>query len=133
MDFTLYLPATTFAAVWCGALLWLMTAGIGVIRNRRQISYGDAGDARFAKRQRGHSNGVEQIPITLILLTLAEVQGASGWLVWGACGGLILGRSSHAIQFWFQGAPFVMRPFGVVVTLLAQLGVLVWLIGRVVF
>jgi uncharacterized protein len=133
MDFNVYLPATTLAAVVNGALLLLMTAGIAIVRNRQQISYGDGGDARFAKRQRGHANGVEQIPIALILLALAELQGAPSWLVWSVATGLSVGRIFHAVQFWFKGAPFVLRPTGVFLTLIAKFAVLVWLTGAVIY
>ena len=133
MDFTVYLPATTLAAVINGTLLVLMTAGIGVIRNKDRVSYGDGGDPRFAKRQRGHANGVEQIPIALILLALAELQGAPGWLVWGTAIGLSVGRSFHAIQFWFKAAPFLLRPTGVILSLIAQTTLLVWLAGAVIY
>lgn len=133
MDFTLYLPVTTFAAILNGALLVAMTTAIGLIRNRTRISYGDAGDARFAKRIRGHGNAVEQVPIALILLVLAEVQGASHGLLWAAAICLSIGRLLHAAQFWFQGVPFAVRPVGVVLTLAAQVILIVWLAVYVVF
>jgi uncharacterized protein len=123
------LPATTFAAVWTAGILFALTLAIALIRKRGRISRGDGGDSHFAKRQRGHANGVEQIPISLILLALAELQGAPVWLVWSIALSLGIGRSFHAIQFWFKGAPFQLRPVGVVVTMVAQLAALVWLAG----
>lgn len=133
MDFTVYMPITTIAAVLNGALLVLMTAGIGIIRNRRQISYGDAGDSRFAKRVRGHANGVEQIPIALVLMALAEFQGAGNGVLWVVAACLTAGRFFHAVQFWVKGAPFLLRPTGVILTLLAQTIAIVWLIGVVIY
>jgi len=133
MDFTVYMPVTTIAAVLNGLLLVLMTAGIGLIRNRRQISYGDAGDTRFAKRVRGHANGVEQIPIALVLMALAELQGASDGVLWAVAICLTIGRFLHAMQFWFQGAPFLLRPTGVVLTLVAQVIAIVWLASVVIY
>ncbi|NOX74153.1 MAG: glutathione S-transferase [Alphaproteobacteria bacterium] len=125
----IFLPATTFAAIWTGGILFALTIAIGMIRKREKISRGDGGDNHFAKRQRGHANAVEQIPITLILLALAELQGGPVWLVWSIAIGLGFGRSCHAIQFWFKGAPFILRPVGVTVTLGAQLAALVWLVA----
>ena len=92
MDFTLYLPATTLAAVLNGALLMAMTTAIALRRRADSISSGDGGDKHFAKRQRGHANGVEQIPIALLLLFLAEVQGAPTPLLWLVVTGLTVGR-----------------------------------------
>ncbi|MBZ0129511.1 MAG: MAPEG family protein [Rhodobacteraceae bacterium] len=133
MDFTLYLPITSLTAILNAALLVTMTSAIGLIRNRTRISYGDAGDARFAKRIRGHANAVEQIPIALILLALAELQGASAALLWSAAAGLTFGRLLHAAQFWFRGVPFAARPVGVVLTLAAQAILIVWLAVYVAF
>lgn len=133
MDFTLYLPATTLAAVLNGALLMAMTTAIALRRRADSISSGDGGDKHFAKRQRGHANGVEQIPIALLLLFLAEVQGAPPPLLWLVVTGLTVGRYFHAIQFFFKGAPFVMRPVGVVLTLVAQAAALVWLAVNIIY
>lgn len=132
MDFTVYVPVTTIAAILNGALLVLMTGGIGLIRNKTQVSYGDAGDARFAKRVRGHANGVEQIPIALVLILLAELQGASDGFLIVVVVALTLGRIFHAVQFWFVGTPFILRPIGVVLTLLAQLLAIIWLVAAMI-
>lgn len=131
MEQIFLLPITTLAAVLNGAILFFLTVGIALTRKKNRVSHGDGGDARFAKRQRGHSNAVEQIPITLALLLLAELQGAPDWLCWGAAIALTLGRFSHAVQFWVQGAPFLLRPLGIYLTLLAQLALLIWLAALV--
>lgn len=133
MDFTLYLPVTSIAAILNAALLVAMTTALGLIRKSRQISIGDAGDARLAKRIRGHANAVEQVPIALILLALAEMQGASATLLWSTASALTIGRVLHAAQFWFRAVPFVARPVGVVLTLAAQVILIVWLAVYVAF
>ena len=58
-------------------LLWLTWA---VISHRRghKISIGDGGDHKFQKVLRGQGNAAETIPITMILLGLAEMIGAPG-------------------------------------------------------
>ena len=131
MDMSLALPFTTYAAILNGGLLVAMTAAIGVIRNRRKLSFGDAGDGRLAKRIRGHGNAVEQIPIALILLAVTEFQGASDTVLWIVAAGLTIGRYFHATQFWISGAPFLLRPVGVVLTLTAQAVAILWLLGQV--
>lgn len=133
MDFTLFLPATTLAAVLNGALLLVMTLIIALHRRRHQISSGDGGDRHFAKRQRGHANGAEQIPISLVLLALAEVQGAPNGLLWVIVTCLTVGRTFHAIQFFVAGAPFQLRPVGVVLTMAAQIVAMVWLAAAVIY
>lgn len=133
MDFTLYLPMTSLAAVINGGLLVFMTAGIALFRRRQKISYGDNGDSAFAKKIRGHMNGVEQIPIALILMALAEIQGASNALLMVVLICLSVGRIFHAIQFWARKAPFLLRPIGATLTLLAQAIAIVWLAFNVVY
>lgn len=133
MDLTFYMPITTIAAAMNGALLVLLTAGIGLTRRKSRIPHGDGGDGHFAKRQRGHANGVEQIPIALILLLLAELQGAPDWLCWASAIMLTAGRFSHAFHFWVKGAPFLMRPIGVYLTLLAQVVLIIWLAAVVIY
>lgn len=133
MDFTLYLPASTLAAVLNGALLFAMTTRIALRRRADSISTGDGGDRFFAKNQRGHANGAEQIPIALILLFLAEVQGAPTPLLWFVVTTLTVGRYFHAAQFFLKGAPFLLRPIGVVLTLLAQAASIIWLASAVLY
>ena len=133
MDFTLYLPLTSLSAIINGALLVFMTSGIALFRRRHNISYGDNGHGQFAKRIRGHMNGVEQIPIALILMALAEIQGATTGLLAVVLVCLSVGRLFHAIQFWAAKGPFLLRPIGVVLTLLAQIIAIVWLALNVVY
>ena len=131
MDFTLYLPVTTVAASLNGLLLVVMTLSIALTRRRDSISYGDGGNAGFAKRQRGHANATEQIPIGLILILLAELQGASYAVLWTSAGLLTLGRILHALQFWFRPAPFLLRPTGITLTLIAHVIVIIWLLRAI--
>jgi uncharacterized membrane protein YecN with MAPEG domain len=127
MDFTLNLPATSFAAIANGLLLIWLTTGIALYRRNRSVSTGDGGDKLLARRIRGHANAAEQVPIALILLALAELHGAGPMLTWGVAVALTVGRLAHAIQFWFRGAPFNLRPIGVVLTLLAEASAILWL------
>jgi len=133
MDTTFYLPITTLAAVLNGLLLLAMTTSIALDRGKLHISLGDGGDPAFGKRQRGHANGVEQIPITLILLALAELQGAPDWLSWSAMILLTLGRYAHAIRFWTDAVPMVLRGIGAGMTMASQGVLLVWLTLNIVY
>ena len=133
MDATLYLPITSLAAVVNGALLLAMTLAIGMTRRKTRISLGDGGDAALHMRIRGHANGVEQIPIALILLALAEIQGAGDGVLWLAAALLTLGRLGHAWHFWNNNKRLHLRFYGVILTSLAQLILLVSLVGLAVF
>jgi len=67
-----------------------------LLRRSLKIGIGDAGNARMLRAMRVHSNFAEYVPLCLILLCLAELQGARPVLVHclGIC--LLLGRLSHA-------------------------------------
>ncbi len=132
MDFTLYLPATTLAAILNGGLLVALTLGIGMTRRKTHISLGSGGDEHFARQRRAHGNGVEQIPLALILLALAEMQGAPYVLLWACVILLTLGRFGHAVHFWFKNIPWQMRLYGVILTSAAQIILIFWLLLRVI-
>ncbi|MEO0679422.1 MAG: MAPEG family protein, partial [Pseudomonadota bacterium] len=51
------------------------------LRQGAGVSLGDGGDLRLQRRTRAQGNLVEYAPLFLILLALAEMQGAAGWLL----------------------------------------------------
>ena len=74
---------------------------IRVIRMRRagKVSLGDCGDRKLMRAQRVHANFAEYVPFALILMALAEAQGASIWLIHGMGVALLIGRIAHAHGF----------------------------------
>jgi len=127
VDPTFYLPATSLAAILNGGLLVALTLAIGMKRRKTHISLGSGGDERFARQRRAHGNGVEQIPLALILMALAEIQGAPQGLLWASVALLTTGRFAHAIHFWFDNMPWQLRFYGVVLTSAAEILLLIWL------
>jgi len=64
-------------------------------RRKNKIKYAD-GDVEELKIARtAHSNAVDYIPITLILLFLVEFNGANIWLVHLAGISFVIGRAIH--------------------------------------
>ncbi len=51
------------------------------VRRGNKISLGDAGRSDMAYRIRAQANCAEYAPMGLILLAMAEMQGAPGWVV----------------------------------------------------
>lgn len=68
-------------------------------RRAHRVSLGDGGDAGMQRRIRGQANCAEYAPIGLILIGMAEIQGAGGlWLhLTGAM--LLAGRIAHGYAF----------------------------------
>jgi uncharacterized membrane protein YecN with MAPEG domain len=78
--------------------LILLVLAVRVARQRgiSKVGIGTGGDAALERASRVHGNAVENIPIVLILLGLAEACGSSIVLLHGIGIALTLGRLLHA-------------------------------------
>ena len=78
--------------------LLIVRLSISVIKLRRKnrISVGDGGNEELQLAIRTHSNAVEYIPITLLLLLMLELNGAPKILIHILGATLIIGRIIHA-------------------------------------
>ena len=94
------------------------------IRRRDGVVLGDNDDRTLTKAIRGHANAVEQLPIALILMGLAEAQGGSTVLLALCAVALIIGRTSHGIYFARTGTHWRLRMIGMGLTMLAQIGLI---------
>ena len=79
------------------ALLYLFLS-YRVIRQRvaARVAHGDGGDRELSLRIRVHGNFNEYVPLGLILLAGAELQGAPLAVVHGLGAMLLAGRLAHA-------------------------------------
>jgi len=66
------------------------------LRSSLRIAVGDSGNERMLRAMRVHANFAEYVPLSLLLIFLVEVQGASLLLVHGLCLCLLVGRILHA-------------------------------------
>jgi len=79
------------------ALLFLMlSARVSAGRYKHKISIGDGGEKDMVKRIRVQANCAEYVPIGILMLVLAEMQGMPGWLVHFFGLTLLTGRIMHA-------------------------------------
>ena len=115
-----FLPITSTTAVFAGVLILLLT--IKVIRLRRGggVVLGDNDDRVLAKAIRGHGNAVEQLPIALIIMGLAEAQSGSTPLLVLSALLLVTGRVMHAVYFAIHGTHWRLRMYGMLLTMIAQ-------------
>ncbi|KJY81775.1 membrane protein [Vibrio galatheae] len=84
-----------YAAILASLMIWL---SIQVIKQRRkaQVKYADGGVDALTIARSAHSNAVDYIPITLILMGVVEYNGASPWMI-HICGlAFVIGRVLHA-------------------------------------
>ena len=104
-----------YAGLLALAYIWL---ALRVVRLRRSrgVSLGDGTDSELLIRIRTHGNFAEYVPISLLLLFMAEVQGAPAWLLHGLCLMLLAGRMLHmrALMLGRRGLP--LRVAGMAMT-----------------
>lgn len=107
--------------IYAGLLaLLLLALSLDVIQTRRQerVSVGDGANKRLIKKMRVQANCAEYAPMGLILLALAEFQGAPLWVVHGLGLMLLVGRLCHAIGFSSTPQIIPLRQSGVGLTVL---------------
>lgn len=118
-----------YAAILAGALIFL-SMRVGLMRRASKISAGDGGDSELGRRIRVQGNFVEYVPMALIGMLLAELQGASALLVHLIGLLLIVGRGLHATALSQVPQNLQFRFFGMILTFLSlTLGALInlWL------
>lgn len=77
-------------------------------RFKHGVVLGDGGNDDMLKRIRTHGNYIEYVPITLFLVLLAELEGASEMLVHIMGTVLVVGRLMHALKL----SDLVPIPYG---------------------
>ena len=101
--------------------LFFVALSLRVVNLRRsaRINLGDGGNQEMTRRIRVHGNFIEYVPLTLILMALAELQGQPAWAVHliGAC--LVIGRVAHAYGVGKTPQIMPLRVLGMVLTFTA--------------
>jgi uncharacterized membrane protein YecN with MAPEG domain len=102
------------------ALLFVLLS-LRVIAARRQsrVPLGDGGDPILLRRLRAHGNFAEYAPLVIVLMALAELQGAAG-ITLHAIGALLIGgRLVHAFGVSQEPENYRLRVAGMALTFTA--------------
>ena len=101
--------------------LFFVGLSVRILRLRRslKIAIGDGGDKKMLRAIRVHSNFAEYVPFGLLLLYLAETQGAPSAAIHGVGLCLLIGRLSHVYGVSQENEQFRYRVLGISVTLTA--------------
>lgn len=114
---------TTPVTAFYGGLLGItfIYLSILIIRKRRaeKISLGDGGDHHFLGVIRAHGNFAEYVPLTLVLMLIAEINHANTLLLHAVGGGLLVGRIIHAYGLRHHSGASWQRVFGMLLTFAA--------------
>ena len=129
-------PAIDAVAIWTALntfiLIWL-AVNVGKRRQQGRVSIGDGGYAPLIRALRGQANFVEYVPMALLMLTLAALQGAPALAIHAGGAILTAGRLVHAMHFIAEDAPGWQRMYGTLATLLVLVGGALGLIGHALF
>jgi len=85
-----------FYAAVLGLIFIFLSARVIVMRRQTRVRLGAGGHEVLERRIRVQGNFAEYVPLTIILLTFLEWNGAARWLIHALCIALLLGRCIHA-------------------------------------
>ncbi|MDA8870798.1 MAPEG family protein [Rhizobiaceae bacterium] len=129
------LPITTFATLALAGLYIVLTMRVIDARRAAGVSIGDGGDALLSRRMRGQANFTENVPITLLVMVVTELQtvtvlpNAFSILFALAAVAFVLGRVLHGCAFCFSDN----WPFGRMGGMLLTFGSMIVLILLAIF
>jgi len=116
------LQITAFYAALLAILFLVLSVRVITLRQESRVEFEHGGDLELRRRIRAHANFAEYVPLTLVLMGLAESMSPPDIVV-HLCGLLLLGgRLLHA--YGISRTPPVMRyrVYGMVLTM-AALGI----------
>ena len=120
--------ATAFAALF-GLLLLALSVLVVRARWRYQTGLGLGTEDGMQRAVRVQGNFTEYVPLTLLLLLLAELAGTGAFWLCVAGSLLLLGRLLHAWGLSHSSSRSFGRYWGTVASWLALLGLSLWLLA----
>lgn len=112
------------------AVFVYLSARTIALRRKLNIAVGDGGNLQMLLACRAQANCAEYAPIGLLLLLLAELQGASAWFLNAAGASLLAGRIAHAWGLSRRAEANAPRAVGIALTfasLLSLVAGLLWM------
>jgi len=99
---------TPIYAVLLTVILVVLSFRVIRARQTEKFAYGDNDSPRNQAKIRAQANWAEYVPITLLLMLMAEVNGVTPWLLHLTGLPLLIGRALHGYGMsfnpkWFQG------------------------------
>lgn len=90
------MPITALYAGLLAPLFILLAIRVIALRRKHQVGIGDGGHKDLLRAMRVHANFAEYVPITLLLLALAESLQTSSWLLHISGIAFVVARALHA-------------------------------------
>ena len=127
------ITVTPIYAALLTLLLLALSARVITYRLAGKISLGDTGDKALLKRMRVQANCAEYAPLGVVLILLAELQGAPVLALHAMGASLTLGRVAHAVGMSRTPQIFPLRQLGMVLTLGMMAVSALGLLGHAIF
>lgn len=122
---------TSIYASLSALLIVKLTLAVIKLRRKNRVSVGDGGNEELQLAIRAHSNAVEYIPVTLVLLLTLELNGAPKILIHILGAALLIGRILHAMGL--PAKDFKKRVLGMQITIYLLIGLAILNIFFLVF
>lgn len=119
---------TSLYAVPLALLFLVLWFRVTAMRANLKVSIGDAGNVELHERIRQHGNFIEWVPLILMLMVIAEGNGADPLWLHSSGAMLLAGRLVHPFGLKASNASHPLRIAGNTASLLAALVVMVCLI-----
>jgi len=113
---------TPVYAALLAVLFFALSVRIVRLRRRLRVAVGDGGEPELLRAIRAHGNFAEYVPLTVLLLALAESQGNPPLLLHALGLALLAGRIAHAWGISRTIEELRYRVFGMAATFTALLG-----------
>ena len=120
-----HLPVLTLTTAALGLWFIILTLNVIRLRGRFKVSLGDGGHEALNRAIRAQGNFIETVPVALIMLIVAELQGANALALQIAAAMLVAGRLAHGYAFGFTMHSPKLRPAGMALTFTAMIMLLV--------
>ena len=118
-----------YAALNMAILIWIAVQ-TSRLRGKYKVSIGDGGVKHLVRIVRGHANAIENMPMFFVLLIIAALLGMPALAAHGLGLVFTIGRALHAWHFIQEDAPGWQRGGGFTLSFLAQLVLLIGLLGH---
>jgi uncharacterized membrane protein YecN with MAPEG domain len=122
-------PVTALYAGLLGVLFATLAVMVGRERSRTGISIGDGGNEELLEAIRRHANLAEFLPLMLVLMLVAEINGAPRWWLHLLGAALVVARVLHAFGIKARQMMLPARVAGAgatMIVLLALCGTVIW-------